>query len=194
MGLIGQTTLVTGGAGFIGGCLVEELLLHNARVVVVDKEVNSRSFFALNGFVKKTELVIADIRNRKKVLSIFKRYEPTYVIHLAAEPLVSQGYDNPYQTFETNIMGTVHILEAARENSHIKGVIVASSDKAYGKTIKPLYLFLDKEVFLYAKLKGLKFKDVSKKKNKLDDFIDDLEKKHPELKHSVVNSYLEMFG
>lgn len=137
MGLKGQTILVTGGAGFIGGCLVEELLLQNVRVVVVDKEVNPRSFFALKGFTKKTELVIADIRNRKKILSIFKRYKPTYVIHLAAEPIVAQGYDNPYQTFETNIMGTIHILEAARANPYIKGIIVASSDKAYGKTSRP---------------------------------------------------------
>lgn len=133
----GQTILVTGGAGFIGGCLVEEFLLQSVKVVVVDKEVNPRSFFALKGFTKKTELVIADIRNRKKILSIFKRHKPTYVIHLAAEPIVSQGYDDPYQTFETNIMGTIHILEAVRKTPHIKGIIVASSDKAYGKTDRP---------------------------------------------------------
>ena len=63
-----------------------------------------------------------------------------------------------------------------------------------GKVIKPLYLFLDREVLLYAKLRGLEFKNVLVKKNKLDEFVDELEEKHPELKHSVVNSYLELFG
>lgn len=62
-----------------------------------------------------------------------------------------------------------------------------------GKTIlvKPLYLFLDKEVFLYAKLKGLKFKEVKKKQDKVNQFIESMKNKHPELSHSVVSSLLE---
>lgn len=61
------------------------------------------------------------------------------------------------------------------------------------KIICPLCLFLDKEVELYAKLKGLKYKNVKVKKDKISSFIEELEKKHPELKHSVVQSYLELF-
>ena len=60
--------------------------------------------------------------------------------------------------------------------------------------IKPLYLFLDKEILLYAKLKGLKFEKIKEKKDKIELFIEDLEKKHPEIKHSIVNSYLELMG
>jgi len=65
--------------------------------------------------------------------------------------------------------------------------------KAVGnKIIKPLYLFLDKEVLLYANLMGLKFKKISKKKDKISKFIDYLEKKHPEIKHSILKSYLDL--
>ena len=59
--------------------------------------------------------------------------------------------------------------------------------------IKPLYLFLDEEVLLYAKLKKLKFKKKVEKKDKISSFIDDLETKHPEIKRAIINSYLELF-
>jgi tRNA(Ile)-lysidine synthase TilS/MesJ len=66
---------------------------------------------------------------------------------------------------------------------------VAPVDK---KIIKPLYLFLDAEVLLYAKIKKLKFKDVKIKKDKLSMFVDELEKKHPEIKRAILNTYLEL--
>jgi hypothetical protein len=59
--------------------------------------------------------------------------------------------------------------------------------------IKPLYLFSDEEILLYAKIKNLKFKEENKKKNKIESFIDDFEKKHPEVKRAVVNSLLELY-
>lgn len=62
-----------------------------------------------------------------------------------------------------------------------------------GKIIKPLYLFLDEEVLLYAKLKKLKYKKKVEKKDKISNFIDDLEQKHPEIKRAIINSYLELF-
>ena len=61
-----------------------------------------------------------------------------------------------------------------------------------GKSIKPLYLFLDKEVSLYANLKDLKFIKKKQKKDKILEFVDELEKKHPEIKRAVVNSYLKI--
>jgi len=62
-----------------------------------------------------------------------------------------------------------------------------------GKIIKPLFLFLDKEVLLYAKLRKLKFKKINSKKNKIENFVNELEEKHLELKHAIVNSYLELY-
>ena len=61
------------------------------------------------------------------------------------------------------------------------------------KVVKPLYLFLDEEVLLYAKLKKLRYKRVIQKKDKISNFIDDLEVKHPEIKRAIINSYLELF-
>ena len=61
-----------------------------------------------------------------------------------------------------------------------------------GKIIKPLYLFLDKEVLLYAKIKKLKFEKVEEKKNEISKFVDELEIKHPEIKRAVVNGWLEI--
>lgn len=128
--------LVTGGAGFIGGHLVFELIKYGAKVFVIDIKVNPRSFFALNHLSKKVSLKLIDIRDKHKIFEYFDRLNFDYVFHLAAEPIVKDAFDNPYSTFETNIMGTVTILETVRRNKNIKGVIVASSDKAYGKTKK----------------------------------------------------------
>lgn len=132
----GVNILVTGGCGFIGGHLVKELVRQNANVTVLDIFLDPRSIFARNNLKKKTNLKFIDIRDREKVLKIFKKYKPAYVIHLAALPIVGKAYLNPYSTFETNIMGTVNILEAVRILGNIKGVIIASSDKGYGKTQK----------------------------------------------------------
>ena len=62
----------------------------------------------------------------------------------------------------------------------------------YGNIIKPLYLFLDEEIFLYAKLKGLKFKQKKKKEDKIQKFENEFEKKHPEIKRAIVNSLLAL--
>ena len=77
----------------------------------------------------------------------------------------------------------------------IKGKIDGLKELApvYNKIIKPLFLFLDKEVLLYAKLMNLKFKKTAEKKDKISDFVDNLEKKHPEIKNSIVSSYLGLF-
>ena len=58
---------------------------------------------------------ILDIRNREKVKSLFLSVQPDYIFHLAVQPLVRLSYDNPVKTYETNVMGTVHILDAMRE-------------------------------------------------------------------------------
>ena len=128
--------LVTGGCGFIGGGLVKELVSRGAKVTVVDIYLDPRSVFSQNKLQKKTNLKILDIRDRQKVLDFFKKIKPEYIIHLAAQPLVDKAYENPYESFETNIMGTVNILEAARLAGGVRGIIVASSDKAYGKSDK----------------------------------------------------------
>jgi len=79
-------------------------------------------------------------------------------------------------------------------NILVKGKVKALNEMKpmHKGVIKPMFLFLDKEVLLYAKLMGLKFKKSNESKDKLGKFVDDLEKGHPEIKHSIVKSYLEL--
>lgn len=132
----GINILVTGGCGFIGGHLVEKLANDGANITVLDIVLHPRSIFAQNNLRRRVDLQFVDIRDREKVLKILKKCKPSYVIHLAAEPIVEKAYQDPYSAFETNIMGTVNILDAVRMLREVKGIIVASSDKAYGKTNK----------------------------------------------------------
>src|SRR6185369_15769663 len=128
--------LVTGGTGFIGSHLVEALVLKGAKVVVVDIVCKKSSYFVRQKLQKKVTLKLVDISQKEKINKLFQSFKPEYVFHLAAEAIVNNSYNDPFKTFQTNIMGTVSILEAAKATKSIKGVIVASSDKAYGKTTK----------------------------------------------------------
>lgn len=117
--------LVTGGAGFIGSHLVKKLVETGFRVMVWDIQVKP-----LGKTVRFEKL---DIRNQKKVEQSLQDFKPDFVFHLAAQAIVTSSYDNPLEALKTNVMGTVNILEAVRLNSSVQGLIVASSDKAYGK-------------------------------------------------------------
>lgn len=127
--------LVTGGSGFIGSHLVEELIAI-ADVSVVDINDDKSSYFSRQSLHQKSGFHKIDITDRQKITKFIVENKFDFIYHLAAEAIVEKSYAEPYRTFETNVMGTVNILESARQIKGIKGVIVASSDKAYGKTTK----------------------------------------------------------
>jgi CDP-glucose 4,6-dehydratase len=133
-GMVRKIVVVTGGAGFIGAHLVELLLKKKYKVVVIDIQKPSKNYFFLNKLNKKSTYRIVDITKKKQVDDFFASVHPNYVIHLAAQPIVESAYYHPYNMFETNIMGTINILEGCRKDSHIERIVIASSDKAYGKT------------------------------------------------------------
>jgi len=135
-GLKGRNILVTGGTGFVGSHVVELLLKRKANVIVPYRSTDPRSYFFTQKLDKRTILAQCDLKNIQRVRDIVIKYEIEYIIHLAAQPIVTTAYNNPSETLESNIMGTVNILESARGNSRIRCIIVASSDKAYGKTKK----------------------------------------------------------
>jgi CDP-glucose 4,6-dehydratase len=126
--------LVTGGAGFIGSHLVEKLVNEKCIVIVIDRQIDKKSYFKLEKINKKCLFIKADITNKKKLEQIVKEHKISFIFHLAATTIVSEAFDNPYRTFLDNIIGTINLLEIVRSNKKINGMIFASSDKAYGKT------------------------------------------------------------
>lgn len=128
-----KNILVTGGAGFVGAHLVEELIKQKANVIVVDINLGKHSYLFTKGLHKKVNVIKLNICDNNKLLTLIKNHKIEFIFHLAAQALVEEGYRNPKQTLENNIISTINVLEITRLNKQIKGIIVASSDKAYGK-------------------------------------------------------------
>lgn len=134
--LKGKNILVTGGTGFVGSHLVEELLKAGAHVVIPYRSVDPSSYFVTQGLGQHTVLAYGDLKDFDRTFEIVTKYEIEYIFHLAAHAIVPTAYINPRETIMSNVVGTTNILEAARLHPGIKGIIIASSDKAYGKSKK----------------------------------------------------------
>lgn len=138
-----KNILVTGGAGFVGGHLVEELINLKANVFIVDINLNKKSYLFTEDLNKKSNIINLNICDYKKLLILIKKYKIEFIFHLAAQALVEEAYEDPKYTLENNIVSTINILEAVRTNPQIKGIVVASSDKSYGKLKKQKYIETD---------------------------------------------------
>ena len=78
--------------------------------------------------------VIGDIRDREKLIRTMQEAQPEIVFHLAAQPIVRESYKDPVGTYETNVMGTVNILEAVRQTKSVKSFLNVTTDKVYKTT------------------------------------------------------------
>ena len=88
--------------------------------------------YVLSGIGKKIKADLrADIRNGKEMKDVFAKYQPEIVFHLAAQPLVRRSYEIPVETYETNVMGSINIMEAARMTDSVKVVVMITTDKCY---------------------------------------------------------------
>lgn len=113
----GKRVLVTGHTGFKGSWLCEWLLSLGAEVhgLALPPPTKPSLFNQLRLAKRIKSHTIGDVRDLKTVKDVMRRVKPAFVFHLAAQPLVRLSYEKPVETFDTNIMGTIHVLEAARQ-------------------------------------------------------------------------------
>src|SRR5215467_14421123 len=130
-----RRVFVTGATGMVGFWLVKDLIAAGARVIALVRDPDPQSGFFRSGDYRQVSLVQGNIEEFASLERALNDHEVDTVFHLAAQPIVSVAHRNPLPTFEANIRGTYHLLEACRiHSSLVKRVVVASSDKAYGDT------------------------------------------------------------
>ena len=128
-----KRVLVTGHSSFKGSWLSIWLHELGAEVVGVGLDPYSeKDNFVLSGIGENIKADIrADIRDGKKMKEIFAEYQPDIVFHLAAQPLVRLSYEIPVETYETNVMGTINVMEAIRATDSVKVGVIITTDKCY---------------------------------------------------------------
>jgi CDP-glucose 4,6-dehydratase len=128
----GKTVLVTGHTGFKGSWLVLWLQLLGARVIgYALPPPTEPSLCDLSNLQKGITHIIGDTRDLSHLRETCQRYKPHFVFHLAAQSLVRYSYDHPVETYATNVMGTIHLLEALRVTPSVRVCVNVTSDKCY---------------------------------------------------------------
>lgn len=128
----GKKVFITGHTGFKGSWL--SLWLHSMGAKVTGYALNpptEPSLYELCRIYEMVNPVIADIRDGEKLGKTIQAASPEVVIHMAAQPLVRESYKNPVDTYATNVMGTVNLLEALRKCDSVKAIVNVTTDKCY---------------------------------------------------------------
>jgi len=128
----GKRVLVTGHTGFKGGWLslwLESLGAHVSGFAL-DPETTP-NFFTVTEMNSRIDSHIGDVREFAVVKSVLNKLKPEIIFHLAAQPLVRFSYNQPVETYATNVMGVVHLLESARQVGHVKAIVNVTTDKCY---------------------------------------------------------------
>lgn len=126
-----KRVLITGHTGFKGAWLSKLLLELGSEVYGISLEANSLSLYNLINLKDNMISYIEDIRNLDKIKEIIKKINPDIIFHLAAQPLVIASYNNPVYTFETNLMGTINIMESIKELNNLECAVMITTDKVY---------------------------------------------------------------
>jgi len=127
-----KKVLLTGHTGFKGSWLA--LWLQNMQAEVIGYALpppTTPSLFEIADVGLGMTSIIGDIRDLDKLQSVFATHQPEIVLHMAAQPLVRYSYQNPVETYSTNVMGTVNLLEAVRNTTGMKAVVNITTDKCY---------------------------------------------------------------
>jgi CDP-glucose 4,6-dehydratase len=130
-----QNLLITGISGFVGSAAAEYFLAQGYNVVGLVKDKNHKTRPEIQA---KCSIIYGDIRDKECLRYILSKYEIDKVLHLAAQPIVRICNNDPYTAYETNVMGTLNLLESIRNlKTRPKKIIVMTSDKAYGAAPVP---------------------------------------------------------
>lgn len=127
-----KTVLVTGHTGFKGSWLA--LWLHKLGANVIGYALapqTEKDNFVLSGIGQKITDIRGDIRDAEKLESVITRYQPEIVFHLAAQPLVRLSYQIPVETYQTNVMGSINVMEAIKKTPSVKVGVMITTDKCY---------------------------------------------------------------
>lgn len=127
-----KKVLVTGHTGFKGSWMCRVLIGAGAAVTgYATQPPTDPSLFEMSSIKSKIDHVIGDVRDLKKLQEVFDKVQPDIVIHMAAQPIVRDSYENPVYTYETNVMGTVNVLECVRNTPSVRSVVNVTTDKVY---------------------------------------------------------------
>ncbi|WP_252224099.1 CDP-glucose 4,6-dehydratase [Clostridium sp. ZBS2] len=128
----GKKVLVTGHTGFKGTWMSKVLIDAGAILTGYSLEAPTEpNLFEISKVKDNMTHIIGDVRNLEHLKKVFKEAQPEIVLHLAAQPIVRDSYKDPVYTYETNVMGTVNILECVRLNSCVKSFLNVTTDKVY---------------------------------------------------------------
>ena len=128
----GKRVLVTGHTGFKGAWLSKILVGAGAEVIGFSRcSAKEPSLFDLSGLEKELRHIKGDVRDLARLEEAFRDFQPEIVFHLAAQPIVRESYVNPIETYETNVMGTAHVLECIRKTNCVESAVIITTDKVY---------------------------------------------------------------
>lgn len=128
----GKKVLVTGHTGFKGTWLTKILIDAGAEVLGYSRcSEKELSLFKLSGVEKQIVHIKGNVEEYKELKAKFQEFQPEIIFHLAAQPIVRDSYINPLQTYQTNVMGTVNVLECIRQTESVRSAIIVTTDKVY---------------------------------------------------------------
>ena len=127
-----KRVLITGHTGFKGTWLTKILADAGAEVLGYSRCTEREpSLFTLSGVEKQITHVKGDVKDYVNLMEAFQCFQPEFVFHLAAQPIVRESYVNPLETYGTNVMGTANVLECIRQTASVKSAVIVTTDKVY---------------------------------------------------------------
>ena len=127
-----KKVLITGHTGFKGSWMILVLNLFGAKIYGFSLKPDKKSLFVQAKCSKLIEKnIYSDIKYKKEFNKFITKIKPDIIFHLAAQPLVSKGYNSPIETFNTNITGTINVLNAIKKCKSLKSAVIITTDKVY---------------------------------------------------------------